>query len=314
MRKKLFDAVCLGTVVADVVTSPMPTVPEQSHVRYVEEIRIYLGGCGANSAVGLARQGFKAAVLGKVGNDLFGSYISKLLRDEGVDTRWLGVSRRKPTSVCLILLVQGEDRRFIYTGGASDDLHAGDIPEEAILSAKVFCFTSYLAIEGLLEKEVEAVLRRAKEAGVITLLDIAILGGREPPEGALSCLRYADYFVPNETEALLLTGRKKPEEQAEVFLEMGAGTVVIKMGKKGALLMNEGERISLPAFRGGTVDPTGAGDAFVAGFVRGLIEQKDHLMCLRYGSALGFSAVQEVGAVTGLFDRRELDRFIRSRM
>jgi len=310
MRKKVFDAVCLGTVVADVVTSPMPAIPEQGYVRQVNDITIHLGGCASNSAVGLARQGFKTAVVGKVGEDAFGSYILKLLEKEQVDTRWLGLSRRSATSICLILLVEGEDRRFIRNGGASDDLYPRDIPDEAISSAKVFCFTSYLAMEGLLGKEAEAILRRAKEAGAITLLDVAVAEGREPPEGVLSCLRFADYFVPNETEAYSLTGRKSPEEQAKAFLDMGAGTVVIKMGEKGALLLGEGEKIFLPAFRGKSVDPTGAGDAFAAGFIRGLIEGKDHLMCLRYGSALGFSAVRSIGATTGVFSRSELDRFL----
>ena len=105
-----------------------------------------------------------------------------------------------------------------------------------------------------------------------------------------------DYLFANREEGQLLTGRKEPEEIAEVFLECGAGCAVIKNGRKGCYIKNGKEAFAIPGFSVECVDTTGAGDSFCAGFLYGLSEKKDLYTCGIYGNACGALAVRQVGA------------------
>jgi sugar/nucleoside kinase (ribokinase family) len=118
-------------------------------------------------------------------------------------------------------------------------------------------------------------------------------------------------FLPNHDEARLLTGLSDPWEQAGAFRKMGARTVVITAGREGAYAVSPTERVHLAAFPVDQVDGTGSGDAFVAGFIAALLEKRPLRDCLRCGAAMGASCVRAVGATTGVFDRGELETFLK---
>ena len=120
-----------------------------------------------------------------------------------------------------------------------------------------------------------------------------------------------DFFMPNADEARLMTGLEDVQDQADFFLERGAKNVVITCGSAGVLLKSsDGTTLERPAFEVTQVDGTGGGDAFVAGFIYGLLKQVSLSDCLRYGSAMGASCVRAAGATTGVFDAAELETFV----
>jgi sugar/nucleoside kinase (ribokinase family) len=128
----------------------------------------------------------------------------------------------------------------------------------------------------------------------------------------MDLLPHVDVFMPNEQEAVALTGQTEPRRQAERFLTAGCGTAIITRGDRGALLMTVAEVIEIPAFPVVAIDPSGAGDAFAAGFIVGLVEGWIRAESLRFACAMGASACTQLGCVPGLFTRTEADTYIQS--
>jgi sugar/nucleoside kinase (ribokinase family) len=107
-----------------------------------------------------------------------------------------------------------------------------------------------------------------------------------------------------------LTGLSDPLEQAERFRDAGAATVVITQGQKGSLLVGDGLRLRAGVYPSKFVSGTGSGDAFDAGYIAGLLAGEDPAGCLRWGSALGASCVQSIGATESVFNRQQAQQFM----
>ena len=116
------------------------------------------------------------------------------------------------------------------------------------------------------------VLKAAQEAKIITVMDTAWDSTGKWMQKIKPCLPYLDYFMPSLEEAEMISGKSKPEDIADVFLEAGVKTAVIKLGSKGCYIKNKSnEQYNIGAFLGiKTVDTTGAGDSFAAGFITGI--------------------------------------------
>src|SRR5437762_13429408 len=113
------EVVCAGILVADHVCTPMERLPEEGHLVAVEGMRLLTGGCAANVAVNVAKQGIGAAAVGKVGEDFWGRFIREDLAARGVDTSQVFVSASRQTSQTMILLCKGQDRPVGHTFGAN---------------------------------------------------------------------------------------------------------------------------------------------------------------------------------------------------
>ena len=116
--------------------------------------------------------------------------------------------------------------------------------------------------------------------------------------------------MPNDDEAAALTGESEPRRQAERLLELGAGTVVVTMGERGLVAVSRNETMELPAPRVAFVEPSGAGDAFAAGLVYGLLQRWSLRRCLEFASVIGASACTRLGCTAGLFTRAEADAYL----
>jgi sugar/nucleoside kinase (ribokinase family) len=106
--------------------------------------------------------------------------------------------------------------------------------------------------------------------------------------------------MPSLEEARQLSGLERPEDILQFFMDLGCSTVVLKMGESGAIAKSRHGTIGLPAIPSLTLDATGAGDCFAAGFLRGLLEGWELEQCLRLGNAAGALCVRAIGATTGI--------------
>jgi sugar/nucleoside kinase (ribokinase family) len=154
--------------------------------------------------------------------------------------------------------------------------------------------------------------RAAQAAGVITVLDVVTPKPHDYWKMLKPVLPFSDYFLPNNDEGALITGESDPIAQARAFKEAGAKTVIITCGGEGSILMEDRRTIRSEVYPVNLVDGTGSGDAFVAGFIHGLLEGASPEECLTFGSALGHSCVRATGATAGIFTRGELNQFIGS--
>jgi sugar/nucleoside kinase (ribokinase family) len=306
------DVLCAGIIVADHLCSPIPHVPAAGELVMAERMVLAIGGCAANAAVDLTKMQVRAAVVGRVGGDAFGSIVLKMLQDAGVDASLVSTSAAADTSQTLIVNVQGQDRRFVHTFGANADFNAADIPLDQLDAGKVLYVGGYLLMPNLRQEDLAPVFQEARSRGIQTVLDVAIPAPGNYLNRFDKLLPHVDVFLPNNHEAELITGDKNPLQQAQIFQRLGAGTVVITMGGDGAVLANNKTRLRAGVFSVPFVDASGGGDAFDAGYIYGLLRRMSPEDCLRYASALGASCVRAVGTTPGVFTRHECEAFLAS--
>lgn len=305
--------VCAGIVVADVFVPPLPRLPGPGELVATEDFVVETGGCAANTAVALARLGVRAAVVARVGDDLFGDFVERELEAAGVDVAHIGRTAGLGTSKTVILSTRGEDRRYVHTFGANAALCAADLAPALEPAPSVLYVGGFLVLPAMQQDELAAQLERARRTGTRVVLDVvAPVGHAWSPEDVMGVLPQVDYFLPNDDEAAALTGEDDPRRMAERLLELGVGTVVVTMGERGAVAANHDETIELPAPTVEVVEPSGAGDAFAAGLVVGLLGDWDLLRCVEFASVIGASACTRLGCTAGLFTRAEADAFLAS--
>ena len=307
--------VCAGIVVADVFVPLLPRLPEPGELVATDDFVVETGGCAANAAVALARLGVRPAVVAKVGDDLFGDFVEHELSQAGIDVAGIGRAPGLGTSKTVIVPVDGQDRRYIHTFGANAALCAADIASATANAPDVLYVGGYLVLPALRQDELAELLRLARQAGARTVLDVVAPAGRaQSLDDVAGVLPEVDYFVPNDDEAGALTGETDPRRQAERLLELGAGTVIVTMGERGLVAASRDETIELPAPRVDFVEPSGAGDAFDAGLVYGLLQGWSLRRCLEFASVIGASACTKLGCTAGLFTRAEADAYLETHL
>lgn len=301
-----------GILVADHLCTPIAHVPRAGELILADALPLAIGGCAANVAVDLARLGVDVAVSGCVGQDAFGEFLRTSLQDRGVDTLALRALPGVGTSGTLIINVAGEDRRFIHSLGANAHFAAEHVPTDLLEQAQVFYLGGYLLMPGLDPRALAQLFRLARQAGTKTVLDVVLPGAGDHWRLLEPVLAETDVFLPNADEAAAITGLADPVRQAERFLEAGAGAAVITRGDEGCLLMTcDGVRLRSQAHAMEYVGGTGAGDAFDAGYIVGLLAGADPQTCLAWGSAVGASCVRSISATDSVFTRAEAEAFLR---
>ncbi len=306
----MIDVLCAGIIVADHVCTPITHLPVAGELVMADGMLLTVGGCAANAAVDLAKMDVRVAIVGRVGDDVFGRVVSDILRDAHVDTSCIKTSAGVDTSQTLIVNVQGQDRRFIHTFGANRDFRPADIPLQMFEKLKVLYLGGYLVMPGVSQDELIPVFAEARKYGVKTVLDIVVPAKGEYLSQFDRLLPYVDVFLPNNQEAEVITGEKDPLKQAKVFQRLGAGTTIITMGGEGSILVQKDLRLRAGAFSVPVIDASGGGDAFDAGYICGLLEGKGPEDCLRIASALGASCVRAIGTTPGVFTRPECEAFL----
>jgi len=304
------EVLCAGIVVADHVSTPIDHLPHAGELVTADHLLLTIGGCAANAAVDLAKMEVRAAVVGRVGRDVFGKVVADMLRDRGVDVSLLQTSDQSDTSQTLIINVKGEDRRFVHAFGANAEFSASDIPTDQARQCKVLYVGGYLIMDNVKQDELAEVFADVRRHGVKTVLDVATPGPGDYRSRLDQLLPHVDVFLPNNHEAELITGEKEPVKQAELFHRMGAGTAVITMGGDGSVLVSEKTRLRAGVFSVPFLDGSGGGDAFDAGYICGLLRGLPTEDCLRYASALGASCVRAIGTTPGVFTRGECEEFL----
>lgn len=304
------DCLSVGILVADHLCAPIDHLPVAGELVMSERLPLHIGGCAANAAMDLAKLDVSVGVIGGVGEDSFGDFIIGTLNRSGVDTRGVRRHAGVETSGTLIINVQGEDRRFIHTAGASAVMRAADIPLDLVQQAKVLYVGGYLLMEALEPERLAEVFRVARAAGVKTVLDVVLPGPGDHWPRLAPLLPETDVFLPNTDEAAILTGLKDPLAQAQHILDTGVKTAVVTCGGEGTILLSENLRLRAGVYPCDYVGATGAGDAFDAGFIAGLVAGADPRECLRWGSALGASCVRSISATESVFTRPEAEAFM----
>ncbi len=307
--------VCLGIMVADVVGRPLRALPGRGRLVLVDEMELHTGGCAVNTATALVRLGLPVEVIGRIGTDPFGDFILDQLHGRGIGARGVSRDPEVNTSATMVMVDPDGERRFVHYLGANACLKLDDVDFDMIEEASILHIAGALVLPGIDGEPTAQLLARAHSAGVTTFLDVVWDDTGRWMKLLGSSLPHVDYFVPNLTEAQAITGLDDPEDVALALLDKGVGTVAVKMGADGCLVMTRnGERLRVPAYQVDVVDATGAGDAFAAGFIAGVWLDWPFEQTARFANAVGALSVTGLGASGGLRSLPEVLAFMDENM
>lgn len=300
------DVVCLGLLVADAVGATIDALPQKGTLELIDRIELHTGGNAANTGVSLAKLGVSVAVLGKVGADGFGDYLLGALERHGVQTAGVRRAPDASTSATIVTVHSDAERSFLHVAGANGRFTAEDVDWGTIAGARVFNVAGLQLMTGLEGEGVGRVLAEARRRGMVTTLDTVMNPRSQGWAGLEPALPHLDWALPSFEEARALTGEPKALRQARRFQQAGAKNVVVKMGGDGCLVVPaDAEPFHVAPYRVDAVDALGAGDAWVAGFLTGLLEGWPLPQTARFANAVGACCVQSLGATTGIRPRDE---------
>jgi sugar/nucleoside kinase (ribokinase family) len=289
------DLLVLGDVNPDLVLHGGDVTPAFGQAeRLVDEARLTVGGSGAILACGAARLGLRVAIVGVVGDDLFGAFMRERLVERGVDVSGLVVDPELPTGLTVVL--SGDTDRAILTSlGTISALRAQMIDRKVLASARHVHVSSFFLQRGLVP-DLPELFAEVHASGATTSLD----PNWDPSEGwdggLGDLLASVDVLMPNEMEATRLA-HTSDLEIAIAVLRQHVTTVVVKAGDRGAVAVGSGGRATAPALRVAAVDTTGAGDSFDAGFLAATLGGESLERCLAIANACGALSTRATGGV-----------------
>ncbi len=297
------DVACVGILVADVFASPVPRLPGAGELTTTSRFVTSVGGCAANVAVALRILGRTVAIAGKVGTDMFGDFVVSDLRRHGIQVDHVRRDAEQSTSGTVIFTVEGEDRRYLHCIGANAVFTLRDIDFSLLDDARVLYAGGYLAMPSFAPDQLAALFQDAKRRGLTTVLDVVMPSGATFGVDQIApALPYTDYFLPNQDEAARLTGLAEARQQAAYLSGLNPDcTFVITCGPRGSVARHGDRMIETPPFRVQTVDESGAGDAFTAGLITGLLERWDLEQTLTFAAVVGASCTRALGCSAGVF-------------
>jgi sugar/nucleoside kinase (ribokinase family) len=301
---------CAGILVVDTFCGPMKDLPDQGQLLAVDDMPAYSGGCAANVAIDLAKQSVLVDVAGCVGDDPSAHLLTEALTKSRVGCEHIVRAPNCLTSKTVILLVEGQDRRYIHSFGANAAFTVDHIRRDWVAGLRVFYLGGLFLMPSFRTAEFLGLLKFCRDKGVVTVVDVAIPQHVRGMADLAPLLPYIDYFLPNNDEAHALTGYERPADQLSVLLAAGAGAAIITLGRDGALAARKGECWRSGVYPMPIVDPSGAGDAFDAGVITGILRGWDLPQMLRFASALGASAVRAIGTTQGVFSASEAEAFL----
>ncbi|MEP7026872.1 MAG: sugar kinase [Actinomycetota bacterium] len=266
------DLVVIGDCNPDVLILGDDVTPAfGQQEKLVQSMSLTVGGSAAITAVAAARLGLRVALVAAVGRDAAGDFMLGELTRAGVDTSAVAVRGDAPTGMTTALS-RGTDRAILTALGAISSLTAADVPAGLLRQARHVHASSYFLLEDGLGQGLASVFAAARAAGAATSLDTNWdPAGRWGDERLQAAMAQADLLLPNEAEALALSGQLDLDGAGPVLTAAGS-RLVVKLGPRGALCVDGSrqDQVGLPPVT--PVDATGAGDCFNAGLITGLLD------------------------------------------
>ena len=291
-----FDVIGFGALNVDMLfkVDKLASAEEES---FIEDYKEECGGSAANAIVGLARLGCKVGFIGKVANDREGKIQLDSFKAEGVDTSGI-VEAPKGRSGSVMGFVDRKGARALYiNSGVNDLVEPREIKWEYVSQTKFLHLSSFVGEKSF---RAQKKLLSALPEGVKISLDPGSLYAQKGFAIIEPIIRNSYVFMPNAFELEQLTGEEDFRKGADYMIAMGVKIVAVKLGSKGCYVTDGQEKLTVEPFKVKAVDTTGAGDAFCAGFLYGLIHEKSLYECGQLGNFVASRSVMVMGARAGL--------------
>lgn len=285
-----------GNVNVDLIFSGLPRIPDEGHELFAENFSLQLGGGIPATLINLGRLNVPVRIQTGLGNDLFSGFARRAFEEAGVEPRNLCQGGEGiPLNISAAMLTPGERTFVSYSDGFPVTDRVLETVYEASRGAKICA----------MDLRFTEVYRKLRREGTLLTLDTGW-------DDALSIEKYreflelADYYTPNQKEAMKITGCDTPEAAAQVLSDYFE-TVIVKLDARGCLLQQNGVQTVIPVIPEFVHrDSTGAGDAFLAGFLYGLYHARPLPECVLFGNITGGKCVSATGCLSAFCTEREL--------
>lgn len=287
---------------------------EQGLLRYGPDFSMRIAGAESNTAIGISRLGHSASFITRTGADGFGEFLVRMVRAEGVDTSGVITDESHRTGVMFKEMLPGSETAVHYyrDGSAASCLCSGDIDEAVIRKADIVHLTGITPIlSQSCRQMVYDVMDMAEEGKGLISFDPNIRRKlwKDEDFGPVirELIRKSSCVMMGLSEGAFLYGTEDVKQLADLLFKGGKlRYLAVKNGEKGAWAGDGKQLIFIPPWPCCCVDPVGAGDAFNAGFMAGILQQEELEMCGKMGAVAGAMATQTHGDIEGLLSGKEL--------
>jgi sugar/nucleoside kinase (ribokinase family) len=302
-----FDVVVAGELNLDLILYGLPEQLPTEREFLADGLMVTLGSSSAILAHNLAALGAQVGFASLIGDDPLGEIALQRLAAAGVDISRVKKASGRTTGLTVILQHEGRRRILTYPGTMAD-MSTADLDKKFLSSARHFHLSSFF-LQPKLRPHVVELFREMKAAGLSTSFDT-----NDDPEdrweGVFDVLANVEVFLPNEREAMRLTGAASLDAAVEK-LAPRVPVLAVKLGRQGALARRGKEEFRCPAAKVSPVDPVGAGDSFDAGFLYQYVKGADLRTCLQYGNLAGALSTTMPGGTEAFRDRSRVEEFFR---
>ena len=299
----------VGELCADILVElDAPPVFDQTET-LVRRTTVALGSSSAITACGTARLGVPTAMVGVIGNDLLGTFVTNELVRRGVDVSHCLTDGTIPTGSSTILTLPSGDRSILTASGSIGAVATRHVPDERVAGSAHVHVGAYFLQSGL-QPSLAQWFAELRGRGLTTSLDPNYDPAGSWDSGIADVLRAVDVFFCNEHEAMAIAGASTPQWAVTWLLDQmpDDATVVLKLGARGAVAHHrtrdgqEREHAAVPHLPGSVVDTVGAGDSLTAGYLAARLRSLSRLTALEIGVANGTASTRVPGGIDGQLD------------
>jgi sugar/nucleoside kinase (ribokinase family) len=293
--------VTVGVHIVDILARPVDRIPEGQDTVLVDQIRMTAAGTAAGTAVDLVKLGNAVVTMGAVGDDELGDFLLAVLAKHGVDASRLARRPGEQTAASILPIRPDGGRPSFHVPGANLGVTMADLDVEALRSARAVHLGGVDVTFGLGDPAFFELLDELRADGVLVTMDLL----SELPDllgMARAFLPHVDYVLPNESQALLMTGESDVRAAAGTLLADGPRGVIVTLGAEGSLVATADGYEQVPALKVEVSDTTGCGDAYCAGFVTGLLHGQEVPAAARWGTAAAALVATGLGSDAGITD------------
>ncbi|MBU3092151.1 ribokinase [Clostridium sp. CF011] len=298
----------IGSNMVDLITY-IDRMPKEGETLEAPDFKMGCGGKGANQAVAASKFKSDVMMVSKVGDDLFGENTIKNLKDNDINTEFVTIQKNQASGVAPIFVDKNSKNSILIIKGANKNLSPQDIDDASeqlkkcsliVLQLEINIETVYYAIDFANKNHIPVLLNPAPCI----------------PDLDLNYICKCDFFAPNESELGILTNKPvstvyEIREAAHYISDKNVKNVIVTMGSKGVLWLNNNEEYFVEAYKVNAIDTTGAGDAFIGCFAHFYVTTKDVLLSLKRATAFAALSVTRYGTQSSYPTKDEFEGYVK---
>jgi ribokinase len=297
-----FDVVGFGALNVDTLLK-VDKIAGAEEESFIHDYTEACGGSAANTMVGLARLGASVGFVGKIADDHEGQLQINCFQKEGVNTDGIIHSPKGKSGICLGFVDKKGARALYINPGVNDQIEFREIQAPYVTDTQFLHLSSFVGEKSF---RAQKKLMSFLPDSVKVSFDPGSLYAQKGLSAIEPIIQNSFVMMPNALELELITGEREIPKGAQVLIDMGVEIVAVKMGDKGCYVSNGEEKMTLQPYKVPAVDTTGAGDAFDAGFLYGLVHNRTLEDCGKLGNFVASRSVMKMGARDGLPTRENL--------